>query len=167
MATAALKPTSLADLKKNRTIVARGPSGNIYKIRPLNLERHALAGALPPALREIASKGADAVNELFVGADDDTLAEKGKEVREYLDELVRQVIVEPNLEGEDLDLLPPVDYRWAAAVAMNEEERDGEGRLLWGTEPLSRWDTFRSHHNCPTDCENCNAVLAQFRVWNG
>ena len=106
------KPTTLANLKRSREIVAPGPSSHVYKIRPLNLERHALAGGLPSSLRSIALAGAEGANRLFAG-DDGQLAEQGEEVRGYLDGLVRQVIVEPQLCEDELEFLPPVDYRWA------------------------------------------------------
>jgi hypothetical protein len=169
------KIATLADIKKGRSIVATAPSGHAYRIRPLNMERYALAGGLPPQLRQMAMKGAEGINALL-GADDEALEAHGSEARDYMDGLVRQVIVEPDLskfelvENEDgskakvyevdLDELPPVDYRWAANIALGEEDRDGEGRRLWGREPLSVWDTFRDHHECPEDCESCHRMVA-------
>lgn len=151
-----LKPASLAALKKAREIVAVGPSGNAYKIRPLNMERYALSGTLPTSLRQLAAGGAAAIDKVF--GDDGAITEHGEEVRGYLDGLVRQVIVEPALHDVDLDVLPPVDYRWAVQVALGEEDRDGEGRRLWGREPLTIWATFRKEHGCDEDCPCCDRL---------
>jgi hypothetical protein len=49
-------------------------------------------------------------------------AERG-EIVEYLDSIVRTLIVEPALEGANLDVLLPVDYKWALQVAMGETTR--------------------------------------------
>jgi hypothetical protein len=152
------KVTSLTDIKKARQIVATAPSGNVYRIRPMNLERYALAGGLPAQLREIALKGADGINEVL-GGDQETIESHGTAVRDYMDGLVRQVIVDPDLADLDLDELPPVDYRWAASIALGEEDRDGEGRRLWGHEPLSAFETFRAEHGCTEDCESCHRVV--------
>jgi hypothetical protein len=150
------KPVTLAQLQKSRTIVAAGPSGDTYRIRPLNMERYALAGELPPTLRNIALKGADAA---LLEADGEALTERGKEVREYMDAIVRQVVVEPDLSDVDLDVVKPVDYSWLSRIALGEEDRDGEGRRLWGREPLSVWGTFRDEHKCADDCEACDRVI--------
>src|SRR5215510_14061443 len=52
------KPTSRADLERRRKgFVARGPSGEWYRLRPLSFERHAFAGGMPPLLTSV--MGAD------------------------------------------------------------------------------------------------------------
>jgi hypothetical protein len=171
-----LEPTPLSVLKANREITCYGPSGNVYTIRPVNLERHALAGGLPAKLRSLAMQGAQALDKA-IGWDDEndedeivspeTRAERDAEKREvldYLDKIVRTIIVAPDLDGEDLDVLPPVDYRWALQVAMGESDEDGEGRRLWGREPLSRWATFREFHGCDEDCDHCRAVREFFSL---
>lgn len=166
------RPASVQELLAQRKgIECAGPSGNIYRLRPINLERHVLAGGLPARLRAIALEGAVGIARVFA-ADDSKISEEGLEVRGYLDGLIRQVIVEPNLHGtvrisradamqlgadvlgeipdgaefvdvEKVALLPPVDYRWAVAVAMGEEDRDGDEKPLWGREALARFATFR------------------------
>lgn len=152
------KPATIAELQKSREIVALSPSGNYFKLRPLNLERHALAGGLPAHVRKLALEGAEGINKLF-GEEDSTLSEEGEKVRDYLDGLVTQLVVEPDLKGADLDdVLLPADYRWFVSIAMGEEDRDGEGRLMWGREPLSRWATFREEHRCGPDCAACRRV---------
>lgn len=179
------KTVSLKELKAQRDgIVAPGPSGNHFKIRPLNLERHALNGGLPAKLRAIALEGAAGVQRLFE-SEDDTVSDEGKEVLGYLDGLVADVIVEPGLHAdkdkvvtdprtgverhvkvgeadpEKIDLLLPVDYRWALNIAMGEEDSDGDGRRLWGREPLGRYATFREEHSCDADCPSCRRALAR------
>lgn len=151
------KPTTLDALKRSRTLVAPGPSGNVYRIRPLNLERHALAGGLPANLRNIALQGARGIQRLFQG-DDEQVSQEGEAVRGYLDGLVKQVIVEPELSEAELEFLPPVDYRWALSIAMGEEDYDGEGRRLWGREPLNRFQLFAQEHGCDPSCGSCGRV---------
>lgn len=134
-----LKPTSLAELKRSRELTVPGPSGHIYRIRPVNLQRHALAGGFPAALRELAVR--QALGQAAIsGADDTTeLLERASELGDYMDAVVLQVIVAPKLEQEDLELLPPVDYDWAVNVAMGNTSTDGNGEPLWGSEQLGRF----------------------------
>jgi hypothetical protein len=99
------KTATLAELQRTREIVALSPAGHTYKIRPLNIERHALAGHLPAALRALAMKGeaAKAIDGVLEGPEAELL-EHGDEMNAYLDGLVRQVLVEPDVsELEDLD----------------------------------------------------------------
>lgn len=169
------KVATLADLAAARSGVFPGPSGLNYHVRPLNLERHALAGGLPANLRAIAIKGAQGVDELFDPQNEQALTEHGADVREYLDRLVADVLVEPEIprdsdgkpDNETLDLLPPMDYRWLVSVAMGEEDYDGDGRRMWGREPLSAWATFRSFHGCDADCEGCQGVVAHVSAVDG
>jgi hypothetical protein len=121
----------------------------------MNLERYALAGGLPAKLRELALGGSDAINEMFKSE------EPGETefLKDYLDDLVVQMVVEPSLKGVDMDDLPPADYRWLVSVAMGDEDRDGEGRRLWGREPLSTFRVFRDEHGCTTDCAGCKRLV--------
>ena len=150
---------SLSDIRGQRNVTAPGPTGLVYRLRPLNMERYALAGGLPASLREIALKGAEGVADVLTGTQD-VIEERGGELTGYLDGLVRQVVVEPDLTGVDMDELPPVDYRWLVAVAMGEMVYDGEGRRLWGKEPLTSYRTFRDFHDCPADCQSCERMVA-------
>lgn len=157
-------------LRRKRVISCKTPSLIDVKVRPVNLERHALSGGLPSGLRAIAEGGVEAVDKAIkesVSGDYETL--------EYLDALVCQVFVEPAfarpryareddgetkrgdlIQGDRLDdYLLPADYRWALLLAYGEVNRDGEGRLLWGVEPLSRFAPFRFEHGCAEDCEAC------------
>ena len=151
--------STLDQLRGARSVAAVAPSGNTYEVRPLNMERYALAGALPASLRELALKGAEGLTEVL-GGSQDMIESRGGEVVDYLDGLVRQVVVAPDLTGFDLDELPPMDYRWLVAVAMGETVHDGEGRRLWGKEPLSAYSTFRDFHECPPDCARCLRMVA-------
>ena len=175
-------PTTIESLLATREKVVPGPSGNVYRITFVNLQRHALSGELPATLRRLALQGAAALNRLFA-SDDGTISEEGLAVRTYLDRLVGQVILEPRLldengdplrlpepvtlpDGRRLELaveaLPAVDYKWALEVAFMEEDRDGIGRRLWGREPLSMWATFRKFHNCDEDCSSCGRTADAF-----
>lgn len=159
------KVTSLAEIKKKRTVLAEAPSGNIYRVRAMNISRYALAGGLPAPLRNLARQGADGIQQIFSEEnDEETFTKQGDEIKSFLDDLVRQVLIEPDLTDFDLDDLPPVDYQWAVSIAMNETDLDGKGRLLWGSEPLSRWETFRVEHSCEDDCEACQRVINSFRA---
>lgn len=155
------KPTTREELQEAlEGTVAPGPSGRIYRVRALNLERHALSGGLPQRLRLVAMRGADAVREQLKASDED-VAEHGQPLKEYLDKIVCEVILEPALEPADIEagLLHPSDWNWALNIALGEESRDGEGRRLWGREPLSAWDTFRHFHGCPEGCEGCAGMV--------
>lgn len=171
--------STLDDLRRSRVIEGvESPGGLVYDIRPLNLQRHALTGNLPQTIRRAAMRGVQGINEFF-GADDAGLSEAGNEVKGYLDELVAQVVENPCLyvggvkpgddgagvvDAELIELIPPVDYKWLLEIAFLEEDRDGQGRLLWGVERLSRWERFRHRHNCPEDCASCEAVRRDFSV---
>lgn len=162
-------------LRNKRVIACKTPSGIDVKIRPVNLERHALEGGLPAGLRKIAEGGVEAVDAAIkesVSGDPETL--------QYLDGLVCQVFVEPQfarpvyaredspddgvkkgdlIRGDRLDdYLLPADYRWALLLAYGEVNRDGEGRLLWGVEPLARFAPFRAEHGCAEDCAACESA---------
>ena len=150
---------SLDDIRGARNVTAPGPSGLVYTLRPVNMERYALAGGLPASLRELALKGAQGVAEVLAGTQE-VIEERGGVVGDYLDGLVRQVVVEPDLRDFDLEELPPVDYRWLVAVALGEMVYDGEGRRLWGREPLTSFATFREFHSCPPDCPRCERMVA-------
>jgi hypothetical protein len=167
----AAKATSLADLKKSREILATAPSGAVLKIRPLNAEHHALNGGLPAHLVSLALGGEEKIDETLksiASKDDEDVTPEEREERAaisgYLDGIVRTMILEPSLpEGEPVDdYLLPVDYRWLVQVAMGEEDEDGEGRRLWGRDPISRWETFRHFHGCPEDCAGCRGVRDLF-----
>lgn len=172
---------TLDDLAAKRVLPARlAPSGMRYDLRLLNLERFALTGNLPARLRTLAMQGAEGVNRVL-GGDDAKLTEEGLGVQEWLDRLVAEVIAGPVLFAQNadgtvlvndagekvvdaakIDLIPPVDYRWACAIALGECDVDGEGARLWGREPLSRWATFRLEHGCDENCESCERVVDTF-----
>jgi hypothetical protein len=163
-----LKATSREELEARKNgVLARGPSGAVYRVKQVSLQRHALSGGLPQKLRAMALKGAKGINQLFA-ADDTTMTEVGQATRDYLDQLVLAVLRsnEPKLTAEDLGsgaidddpLVPPNDYKWLLEIAMGEAEYDAEGRRLWGVEPLDRWVLFRHFHECAEDCQGCDGV---------
>ena len=160
-------PSSREDLEARRSgVVALAPSGAFYRVRPINLERHALSGGLPYKLRQLATQGERGINRMLAAADEE-VDEMGTTVRDYLDNIVLATIVEPKLEKADLGsgeltddpLLHRDDYKWALRIALGEEDRDGEGRLLWGRELLNRYDLFRAEHACDPECEACQRVI--------
>lgn len=138
------RPITLDELRERQLLLATAPSGAVYRVRPLNLERHALAGGFPTALREVAIKqtlGVPVVREQDEGEE---LVGRAGRLSSYFDELVRTLIVDPNLrdsqpgEPDPLSLLPAVDYDWAVGIALGTISTDGDGRRLWG-EPLTRF----------------------------
>jgi hypothetical protein len=172
--------TALKDrMRQGRSVKCMTPAGFEVTIRPPNMEQHALSGGLPSRLREMAMKGVTAIDEAMTQA-----IEGDVEMLGYLDGIVAKVFVEPKFElpvyemtvppenppddwqaeiiqtsGDRLDeYLAPIDYRWALLVAFGEEDKDGEGRRLFGREPLSRFATFRAEHGCAEDCVACQRV---------
>lgn len=183
MATATRKPkivetlvvSSRDDLERKRKgILATGPSGSVYRLRQINLERHALSGGLPAALIQVALEGQAAITNLFedMAARQTETGQGGESpVREYLDNLVLASVMEPELTRMDLGdptkldddaLVPPLDYQWIVSVAFRESDTDAEGRKLWGVEPLSRFQIFRDFHGCTESCSSCEAVRLAF-----
>jgi hypothetical protein len=91
------------------------------------------------------------------------------EVRELYDLhkwLVVQTVIEPALALEDLPGLPQEDLEMLTQLATRERVTDAAGRQL-GTEPLSRWETFRSFHGCAEGCEACKKVVDHFSTADG
>jgi hypothetical protein len=167
-----LQPTSLEQLEASRAgKLARAPSGNVYRLRQINLERFALAGGLPPLIAHIATEGQDAVNAMFEAmAKKETTPEEreaNQEIVGFLDRLVLNSVKEPALTSDHLGrpgeldsdpALPPIDYEWLIAVAFRNVDVDADGRRLWGVEPFDRFRLFRELHRCPEDCEGCERV---------
>ena len=130
---------SLEELRESLETVARAPSGYVYRVRRMNLQRHALAGGFPAKLRETAIR--QALGQSAVADDDDNdLGERALELAAYFDEVVRQVIIEPPLATDaDLELLPPQDFDWAVGIAMGTVTEDADGQPLWGGGGLARF----------------------------
>lgn len=165
-----LKPSSREDLlQASKGVVAVGPSGAVFRIRAINVERHALAGGLPQSLRRLATQGARGVDKLL-SANEDKVDKAGLKTRDYLDKLVLATIMEPKLQQEDLGtgelddspLLHPADYKWALNIAFGNEDEDGEGKLLWGRMPINRLAIWREEHDCPEECAACVQVVTRF-----
>lgn len=163
-----LKPTSREDLEARREgVVCQGPSGAVYRVRRVNLRRHAFAGGLPGNLVEFALSG-DGRRVLREAADGekDTL----EAYQAYLDRLVCATIVDPAITVDDLGkaeleddpLIPVVDQEWAQDLAFGRTEDDGLGRRIWGPEPLDSFESMREYfakaHACPPECPRCGVV---------
>lgn len=169
--TPALRPSSRKELEQFRKgVVAVGPSGSAYRVRQLNPQRHILTGGLPMRLRNLAKMNDKEISGAVMGAEKEGQSDDARGMLEYMDNVVLAVIMEPPLTVEDLGsgefsddpLLPPLDYTWAFNIGQMRENRDGEGRLLWGKEPLSRFQSFRDAHGCDEDCEDCGALQLQW-----
>jgi len=98
--------------------------------------------------------------ELPDNAGEEAYAELQKVVQ-LLDFLILEMVVEPKLTQDDVDLLPGEDRELLIEIAQRERDTDAVGRRL-GVEPLSRWETFRHRHHCAEDCDGCQAVLSDF-----
>lgn len=176
------------DLKKQMqarraAITCVSPSGFDVTIRPPNIEQHALSGGLPSRLKQIAAEGIAGIDKAI----NEASAEGDAEMLTYLDGIVARTFVEPAftppmweskaieeggdekivvlVSGDKLDdYLAPADYRWAMLVAFGERDTDGEGKRLWGREPISRFGVFREEHGCDADCSCCVRAAARLSV---
>lgn len=165
------KVASLDDFRRSREVYATLPSGNLVKIRPTDLGMHALAGDLPMSLREI-TRAQEALEETLQnpGKVETPEEKKAREAgADYFLSLIKMTIVEPDFSrvatlAELMEILIPADTNWLLRVANGQEDRDAEGKRLWGREPLSRWKTFRELHRCPENCEACNELRREFEV---
>jgi hypothetical protein len=93
-------PVSLEELRQTSERICPGPSGFVYRVRSLNLQRHAFSGSFPASLQEIAIK--QALGESVVRPEDEgqapsVLIARYADLGDYFDEIVRNVIVEPRL----------------------------------------------------------------------
>ena len=170
-------------MQQGREIACVSPSGFDVTIRPPSVERHALSGGLPTRLKQMAAEGIEGIDKAIHEAD----TEGDAEMLTYLDGIVARTFVNPAFEppvyetqvldeetgdlgivlvsGDKLDeFLLPADYRWAMLVAFGETDTDGEGKRLWGREPISRWKTFREEHECAEDCAGCARVAARLSL---
>jgi len=172
-----LRPSSRADLERKRKgVLATGPSGAVYRIRKVNLARHAEAGGMTAQLRRAAveamTKGGGTPEGTIAQLDPDVLQEMLEQEREVSDRLVLATVIEPKLTPEDLGgddleddpVLPAVDYEWLLAVAQGKRVQDGQGRILWGPAPLDLWDVWRDAHKrhglcSDEDCAACEEAV--------
>jgi hypothetical protein len=161
-------------------VVATGPSGLNYKIIRLGRAQAALAGKLTTELKRAALREAQKMARSGGGPaqaqkaalsviDADQLEELEKEERETAKRLILATVVEPPLSDEDLEgedpFVPTVDQDWLEQVATGQTDEDGQGRRLWGPEPLSQLARFRHHHECPEDCAACSSTLDDFTAF--
>lgn len=171
--------------RRRAAIECLSPGGEMLTIQPPNIERHALSGGLPARLKEIAAAGVSGIDKAIEEATDGD-----PEMLTYLDGIVCRSLVDPQIDppvwalseppedapddwqpsmvlvsGEDPnEFLLPVDYQWLLLVAFGERDTDGEGKRLWGREPLSRFRVFREEHGCAEDCPGCQGVQGRFSV---
>lgn len=171
------KPSSRADLEARRKgVVARGPSGAVYRIRKVNLRRQVELGSLPTELRKIAlasvrsqMNGGEVASELTED-DMDALNARRQAQRDEDDRLLLATVIEPKLTLDDLGtdeldddpVVPAVDQEWLVAVARGTATRDGEGRSLWGPDPVTLIQVFQREHDCQPDCKHCAGVDEEF-----
>lgn len=139
-------------------------SGETVKITIPNLAMMIRLGLIPLRLRSLAMRAARG-EELLPPPQDEGSSEVSDEeyeglqkMVELLDFLIMQMVVEPKLEQEDVDLMPTEDRELLISIAQRERDSDAVGRTL-GVEPLSRWETFRREHRCAPDCPQCEASI--------
>lgn len=151
------KAATLDDFRGTRTCWCELPSGNIVKLRPVNMELHAMSGGLPDTLRRMTSLSTRQIQRAIA---DDEETDAMIQAKGYMDNLVRACIVEPEIPSDiDLDtIFLPADYHFLFQIAQRERDEDATGRRLWGREPISRWVLFREEHGCDEDCEACGRV---------
>jgi hypothetical protein len=175
-----LKPTTREELERRREhkLVGRAPSGAVYRLRQIPMERHALAGGLPGSLLSVALEGQEGLRKVFEemaeaskpGAEvDPEMVERHGEIREYMDRIVVDSVVEPPITMEDLgdptridadSLIPAPDYEWIVSVAMRGVRFDADGRAMYGVDPLETWRIFRFTHECDAGCTGCSRARA-------
>jgi len=158
---AATKLATVAEWRSRREVEAVTPTGIRVRLRPPNIQRHALSGGLPSGLKRLATADDKvAVLNQVMASDDGDADAAALETRDYLDRVVVAMVVEPAISLEDIEEIPPVDYQWLVEVAFRNNDYDGEGHYLWGTEPLNRWAFFREEHRCDEDCAACGRIRA-------
>jgi len=165
------EPTAtLAELRGARQLYVTMPSGAKVRIRPPNMDVYALAGGLPARLRPLTTPSSAELNRrLTTEAQTEKEVEANKLAAEYLVEIARLTIVEPDLSKlttfEELDeILLPVDFHWLLQIGQRETDVDGTGKRMWGVEPLDRWRRFRDFHGCAEDCPACLDFQREFSV---
>ena len=139
-------------------------SGATIKIRYPNLALMMRTGLIPTHLRAIATKVAKGevtpTGQTMIGdgePTDDAAFDEVVSVVQLMDEIIKHMVVEPELNQEDIDLMPPEDRDLLLAIANRERDVDAVGRRL-GVEPLDRWEKFRREHHCSEDCRSCQKV---------
>ena len=85
-------------------------------------------------------------------------SERAPKVKGAVSETVFRTDNDPN------EYLLPIDYKWLLLVAFGETDFDGEGKRLWGREPVSRFRLFREEHGCAEDCDGCARVADRVSV---
>lgn len=158
---------TLDDLRATREVVALLPSGYRVRIRPPNMELHALSGGLPSRLRRLATVGAPELNRMLSNREE--ADEALLETRDYLVAVVREMVIDPDLSSlrtfEELDaILLPADFHFLLEIGQRERDYDAEGKRLWGIEPLGRWETFRDVHGCAEDCPACLELQRRYSM---
>jgi hypothetical protein len=165
-------PSTREELERKREgVVATAPSGARFRIRAVPLLRHALAGGLPQKLRQLALDGNRGITKLLAGSDEQ-IKDGGAQILDYMDEVVLASIMEPELTKDDVrsgglseqPLIHPRDYAWLFAVANADEDRDAQGRLLWGEPPLDLTHVYAEAHGCAPDCEECVQAWSSLRA---
>lgn len=161
---------------KKAVHVVTCPSGMEVKIRIPNLGLMLEGDALPQTLRNAAlqelvnpvsgrvARAAEAAGT--ADAQPQVTLDDVTELYHLHQWLVVNTVIEPELTIEDLPGLPQEDLEMLTQIATRERTVDAAGRPL-GTEPLSRWVTFRRHHECAEDCEACKAVQREFSTTDG
>jgi hypothetical protein len=138
------KASLVEEILAARRPTVPGPSGFKYRVYPINFQRQALeTGNLPDLLQRMAFEGEEFEEEMK--ADAELQVEYRAEVKAWHEQLVRKVIIEPDLTDVDLDVLPPEDYDWALEIALGEEVNDGNGDKIVGAwrADLEKHATFR------------------------
>lgn len=161
---------------KRSVHVVTCPSGMEVKIRIPNVGLLLEGDALPQRLRQVALQemldpieARVARGSISAGGEDEpsqdapaaVTLDEVKQLYDLNNWLVVQTVLEPELTIDDLPDLPAEDLEMLIKIANRERTVDAVGKSL-GTDPLSRWETFRVKHGCAEGCEACTEVRLAF-----
>lgn len=169
---------SLADWKNLGVHTITLPSGMVVKARIPDPGMLLRADAMPVRLRaivllELTHKDGAAgalAEQIIAGIDDEKKLEDVEKSQRALDDMQRRLLVEmlaePEVTAEDVDLLPVDDRAMLTGIAQRELAYDAAGKRV-GVEELDRWETFRKAHACPDSCGECEEARGQLSTVHG
>lgn len=154
------------------------PSGAVVKARIPDAGMLLRNQGMPVRLRaivllELTHKDGAAgalAEQIISGIDDEKKLVDVEKSQQALDEMQRRLLVEmlvdPALAPEDVDLLPVDDRAMLTGIAQRELAYDAAGKRV-GVEELDRWATFQREHRCPEDCPACLEARGQLSTVHG
>lgn len=154
------------------------PSGARVKVQMPDLSRLIRSDLLPEDLRAAALRRAFDDLEVAppldpnVGNDPEKMQKAleerfamAKQLVQFLDFLLTEMMVEPKLSMEEVAKIPGEDRDMLIAIAQRERNTDARGVRL-GVAPLNAFHEFRELHGCvdrePEGCPSCQTLQQLF-----